>query len=191
MAAFLARYSVTMLTLDDVGLQAIDASEEGATFSEVAARKFEQYAQHVQDPYQVLFADDSGVSIDALNGEPGVKSRRWKDGKTKMSDQELINYLLERMKDIPQGQRTARFTSSVAYGKPGDKPTVVIGEVRGVILLEPHMQYATPGYPYRTLFYVEGEDQMLSDLEKDPTWDTHRDIAMKKMMADLGFTQQS
>ncbi|MDX1765566.1 MAG: non-canonical purine NTP pyrophosphatase [Candidatus Saccharimonadales bacterium] len=186
-ARAIKEYDVELLTLEDIGLENIDAPEDGDTFSEVAKNKFNYYAEHIDDPDLVLFVDDSGLSIDALNGEPGVKSRRWKDGQTEMTDQEAVEYLQERMKDVPQGQRSARFTSVIAYGKKDQRPSIVSGEVRGIILVEPRMHYVTPGYPYRAFFYVDGEDAMLSDLEKNPEWDTHRDLAIKKMAVELNL----
>lgn len=186
-SAILKKHDVAMLTPDDVELHEVDPTEHGQSFSEVAVNKWRDYAAKIDNPEQVLFVEDGGISVDALNGEPGIKSRRWKDGKTDMSDEECIAYILERLKDVPQGERTARYNSAIAYGKKGEKPEVVLGEVRGLILVEPRMHFMTPGFPYRTLFFVEGEDQMLAELEKRDTWQSHIDITVTKMLKGLGI----
>lgn len=189
-STMLHKHNISMTTPADVGLADYQPEERGETFSEVATNKFRDYAAKLNKPEQILFVEDGGISVDALNGEPGIKSRRWKDGVHDMSDQECIDYILHRLKEVPQGQRTARYHSAIAYGKKGEKPEVVMGEVRGLILVEPRMHFMTPGFPYRTLFFVEGEDQMLAELEKSDSWESHIEISVNKMLSGLGMTNQ-
>ena len=181
----LAKRGLEMSTLEDVGLTDVNPDEKGSTFSEVARNKFRDYASHIEDTDQIIFSEDGGISVDALNGEPGIKSRRWKDGVTDMSDEECIEYILDRMRDVPQGQRTARYHSAVAFGRKGEKPQVVLAEVRGIILVEPRMNFMSTGFPYRTLFFVVGEDQMLAELERREDYQSHLEKSIEKMVLQL------
>lgn len=103
--------NLQLLTLDDVGI-AEDVAETGATFEENAFMKAIVYSQ-----MSGLFtlADDSGLEVDALNGEPGVFSKRYAgDEKT---DAERNAYLLEKMRGVPREKRTARFQCVIVMQK--------------------------------------------------------------------------
>ena len=112
---FLNPFGIELLGPKDLGLS-IDVSEEGNTLEENALLKARAYIDEGIE-YPVL-ADDTGVEIDALGGEPGIHVRRWKDGKTRMSDQEIIDYCIMRMQGIPRGKRTAQFRTVIAVGIP-------------------------------------------------------------------------
>src|SRR3989338_3568720 len=63
--------------------------------------------------------EEAGLEIEALNGEPGIHVRRWRDGKTRMTDQETIDYCLYKMKNVPKGKRGARFRTVIALASGG------------------------------------------------------------------------
>lgn len=90
---FLKPFGIDLLGPRDLGLS-IEVSEEGSTLEENALLKTHAYLNSGVE-YPVL-ADDTGIEIDALGGEPGIHVRRWKDGKTRMTDQDVIEYCLER-----------------------------------------------------------------------------------------------
>ncbi len=101
-------------TLADVGLKQVP--ESGTTAVENALLKARAY-HSAEWPF--VFADDAGVEIDALNGEPGVQARRW-GGRfsNEISDAEWLAYLLERLKGVPMERRTGRFVSGWALMTP-------------------------------------------------------------------------
>jgi XTP/dITP diphosphohydrolase len=79
-----------------------EPDENGSTMAENARIKAEYYAHHTQLP---TLADDSGIEVDALNGAPGVHSARWLEG----SDTDRANAILQRLQNVPDAQRTARY----------------------------------------------------------------------------------
>lgn len=102
---------IRALLADVPGLQVLALSdfapieepeEDSATVAENARIKAEYYARHTGLP---TLADDSGLEVDALNGEPGVRSARWVEG----SDQDRTRALLERMRSVPDEERSARY----------------------------------------------------------------------------------
>ena len=109
-------YGFHMLTLPKHKDYISAPEETGATPLENALLKARQY--HSSE-VQWVFADDAGLEIDALHGEPGLQARRW-GGKfpDDIGDQEWLNYLLERMRHVPPDQRTARFHSGWALIAP-------------------------------------------------------------------------
>ncbi len=99
-----------MITLPDRPEISEPPEENGVTPLENALAKA-RLVHSAQHPW--VFAIDSGLEIDALHGEPGVQARRWGGFfPDSVDDQTWLDYLLERMKDVPAGQRTARFFSA-------------------------------------------------------------------------------
>src|SRR3990167_9592915 len=94
---FLTDIPVELVSLKDVGI-ADSVEETGKTFEENAILKAKFYAQKSGLP---TLADDGGFEIDALNGEPGVKSHRWADPSQENDDETLINYTLKRLENVP------------------------------------------------------------------------------------------
>lgn len=106
---------------DDCGLETAtlkdfpnlgDVEETGETHIENARLKARAYYELTGIP---ALSDDAGLEIDALGGEPGIKSRRWRDGKTEMTDWEMIDYTLERLRGVPSEQRTARLVTALSF----------------------------------------------------------------------------
>ncbi|MBV9159499.1 MAG: RdgB/HAM1 family non-canonical purine NTP pyrophosphatase [Candidatus Kaiserbacteria bacterium] len=124
----------------------------------------------------LTIADDSGVSIDALNGEPGVKSARYAKG----TDKQRYEVVLEKMKDVPDEKRTAKFTSVIAvYDPMSDQVTVTYGECLGRITREPKGER---GFGYDPIFFADeiGKTYAEATLEEKMRID-HRGRAMQKM----------
>ena len=152
------------------------AVEDGTTFAENAVKKALHYARYVDGP---LFADDSGLEVDALGGAPGVYSARYSGpGATDELNNRL---LLEKLRGAVD--RRARFVCAIALVEAGDVRGVWQGAVEGRILEAPRGGH---GFGYDPLFYYEpfgctfGE---AGDAEKFSV--SHRGQALRKMLAEL------
>lgn len=176
------QFGIDVVSLTDVGAQA-DFAETGTTFEENAKLKLAQaQAAMPANAEDWVAADDSGVMIDALNGEPGVKTRRWIG--REMTDQEIIDYTLERMKPVPNAERSAHFKSVVAMGKAGQQPLTFEGDLDGSVLLTPDKDtQPQEGFPFRQIFFVPEANLTMGQLEAAPPEKrvlTHRQRAFAK-----------
>ena len=122
--------------LDVVGLDDVpefaELPEDGATFEDNALIKARTGAAATGLP---TLADDSGISVDALNGMPGVLSARWSG--THGDDAANNTLLLAQLSDVPDDRRGAAFVSACALVRPDGTETVVRGEWRGTLAREP------------------------------------------------------
>lgn len=143
LAEFLALFAGTgirLLSLSDFpGMPEIE--ENGATFLENALVKAR--ATRAFTGIQSL-ADDSGLAVDALAGEPGVRSARFAP-----TTAERNAKLLELLKDVPDGRRTARFIAALALVRPDGFEWTTEGTVEGIII---HSPSGTEGFGYDPLF---------------------------------------
>jgi XTP/dITP diphosphohydrolase len=156
---FAQHYGVEVKSPSQAGLQAVSVEEIGTTYEENAALKVEAYLTQPGAEDLIICGDDSGIEFDALGGEPGIHSRRW-IGRS-MTDQEIIDYSLERMKDVPEGERTARFRSTLAYSLFGKPVSYVYGELEGFIRTTPLEDAPIQeGFPFRSLFVVSGKNEL-------------------------------
>lgn len=173
----LADTGIKILTLHDFK-DAGDVDETGKTFLENAALKAKTYFERCQVP---VIADDGGLEIDALGGEPGVKSRRWKDGVTEMTDQEIVDYTLERMKGVPEGKRTARLVVAMFF-YDGRRYVSGHGFIEGSIATELSREIPD-GYPFRTLFIVKHFNKLYIDLtEAEHEALNHRKDVLRRIL---------
>ena len=155
-----------------------DVEETGLTFVENAIIKARNAAQHSG---LAALADDSGIEVDALNGEPGIYSARYA-GKG-ATDQENLNKLLDAMKDVPEAKRSARFQCVMVYMAHANDPTPLIcqGTWEGRILREPR---GDNGFGYDPVFYVPTHDCSAAELESEVKNQlSHRGQALKKFLA--------
>ena len=126
----LSELSIDLKTLTDVGIS-FEVDETGTTFRENATLKARGYAEASG---MVTFAEDSGLEIDALDGEPGVYSARW--GNT--SDYDLKHrMILERLAEVPLERRTARYVSEAAIVDTDGRVWHFRGTVEGRIAMTP------------------------------------------------------
>lgn len=165
----------------------IEVPEIGSSLEENATSKVKAYAGIVTD--KLILADDTGLEIDALNGEPGIHVRRWKDGQSRMTDQEIIDYCMARMKDVPREKRKAHFRTVLALGIPGGEIEVFEGTLEGYILEEPSVQ-RVEGFPFESLFFVLEWNMLLGDarqlpVEKKQHLLNHRERAIQKAIPKI------
>lgn len=152
--------------------------ETGQSLQENARLKAEAYLPVVGDNV-IVMTDDTGLEIDALGGEPGITVRRWKG--YEMTDDEIIDYALERLKGVPSGQRGAVFHTVLAVGKRGSPLQFFHGRFRGEIMTEPRTERVA-GMPFFPLFYIPELRMSLGEfhelpIEKQLTTPTHRELA--------------
>jgi len=154
----------------------LDIPETGQTFEENAYSKARLVADFTG---RLSLADDSGLQVDALNGEPGIYSARYAGPGAK--DEDNNRRLLERMSGIPPERRTAQFVCVMALVEPGGKAYFTEGVLRGVIALEPHGQH---GFGYDPLFIVPEYGQTFAQLGPEiKNRISHRAQAMDKLLS--------
>ena len=164
--------------LDTVpGLESMSPCEEtGATFEENAIQKALYYSKHCTE---YLFAEDSGLAVEALAGAPGIYSARFAGPGA--NDEANNRLLLERMRGI--SDRTARFVCAVALAKSGQLVHTFYGEVRGLLLEEPH---GTNGFGYDPLFFYPPFGCTLAEVPLERKMEvSHRARALHAMLSFL------
>lgn len=144
LSAILSQHGFEIALESEYGLD-IDVDETGTTFEENSLLKAEAVMKASGLP---VLADDSGLMVDALNGAPGVYSARYGH---KSSDGERTAFLLENMKDVPDGKRTAKFVCVITCLWPDGRKIVARGECPGVITREVHGEN---GFGYDPVFYL-------------------------------------
>jgi len=176
---------IEIITPSDLGID-IDVDENGTTLEENAILKVKGYRELVKD--KIILADDTGLEIDSLNGEPGIHVRRWKDGKTRMCDQECIDYCIEKMNGIPKENRGAQFRTVLALSFPDNEIELFDGILRGYILEEPSI-LRVEGFPFESLFMTDsntllGDDRQIPVEERNGRLN-HRERAIDKVIKRL------
>ena len=150
----------------------MDVEETGTTFEENSLIKAEAVMKATGLP---ALADDSGIAVDALNGEPGVYSARYAGGP---DDADNTRKVLENMKDVPKEERSAHFVSVIACVFPDGRELVARGECPGTMLFE---YRGNGGFGYDPLFLYEPMDKTFAEMnaeEKNAV--SHRARAMEK-----------
>jgi XTP/dITP diphosphohydrolase len=156
----------------------LDVDETGRTYEANARLKALTYAK---ESGLLTMADDSGLEMDALGGEPGIRSARYA-GKG-VSDADRNDYLLSKLKNVPEKERGARFVCVTAIATPEGKVEIFYGECRGVITKAPR---GTNGHGYDPVFYVPELGKTMAELtmeEKNRV--SHRARAAAKARAWL------
>ncbi len=159
------------------GLSTIPAcAETGSTFEENALLKAEYYGQFTSG---LLFADDSGLEVDALGGAPGVYSARYAGEGA--SDEENNGLLLRNLEQ--HKNRRARFVCVIALVEVGRAIRTFRGEVEGEILREPR---GSGGFGYDPLFYYRPFQCALAEVPPEQKFVvSHRGKALRELTASL------
>lgn len=157
-----------------------DAEETGLTFVENAILKARNAARHTGLP---ALADDSGIEVDFLKGEPGIYSARYAGNGA--SDKDNLDKLLDVLKGVPDEQRTARFQCLMVFMEHESDPTPIIcqGTWEGQILHEPRGEN---GFGYDPIFYVPDHDCSSAELQPEvKNRISHRGQALQKLLEEL------
>jgi XTP/dITP diphosphohydrolase len=151
--------------LSEVPFRLVTPADEGITdevlegnisMDENARRKAVHYANRSK---LITVADDSGLEVDALNGEPGIRSARYAGENA--SDSDRIIYLLEKLKNVPGDKRTANFRCVVAVATPDGELETFEGECAGVITFQPS---GKNGFGYDPIFYIPELGKTMAEL---------------------------
>lgn len=174
--ALFGPFGYEVVTMFDVAPD-VEIEETGTTFEENAILKAETLANMLG---QIVIADDSGLAIDALNGEPGVYSARYAGDH---DDESNMVKVLENMKDVPEEQRTARFCCALAIAGPNMVTKTVFGTCEGVIA---HEKKGTNGFGYDPIFYVPALEKHMAELSAEEKGAiSHRGNAIRKLALQL------
>ncbi|MFC2032038.1 RdgB/HAM1 family non-canonical purine NTP pyrophosphatase [Chloroflexota bacterium] len=144
-----------LVTLADLGITSV-VSEVGESLEENAGLKAMAGAKESQ---LLTLADDSGLEVDALGGEPGRLSARYAGEGA--SDKDRVNYLLARLKDVPRSEWSARFRCVIAIVTPTGEVEICSGECRGFIIFESRGEH---GFGYDPVFYLPELDKTMAEL---------------------------
>lgn len=171
MQTILGQLGLEVVLESEVGVD-VDVDETGTTFEENALLK----AKAVMEASgMAAIADDSGLEVDALNGEPGVYSARY-GGKD--SDAARTAYLLENMAEVPEEKRTARFVSAIACALPDGRVVAARGTCEGTILFQTR---GDNGFGYDPVFYVPEIGMTFAEADGDrKNAISHRGNALKE-----------
>lgn len=175
--AMLVPAGYTVCCPDDLGLR-VEVEETGSTFAENAILKAEAFRDASG---LAALADDSGLVVEALGGEPGVRSARY--GGPGLTDAGRTALLLARMASVPDGRRSARFVAALALAVPGRTAEVFEGQVEGIITREPR---GRGGFGYDPVFLYPPAGTTFAELasaDKDAVG--HRGRALRALLRHL------
>ncbi len=174
--AIFAPLGYEVLTLFDVAPD-MEIEETGTTFEENAILKAEAVAKRLNT---FVIADDSGLQIDALNGEPGVYSARYAGDH---DDEANIKKVLENLEGVPEEKRTARFCCCLAITGPVHKTETVFGTCEGVIITE---KRGNNGFGYDPIFFVPSMERTMAQMTAEEKGAiSHRGNAIRKLAEEL------
>lgn len=170
----LAETGYEILSMKEAGID-IDIVEDGKTFEENAMIKAKAIAVTPEAAGAVVLADDSGLEIDALGGEPGIYSARYEGEDTPY---EIKNRkLIDRLEGVPDEKRTARFVCAIAAAFPNGDVKTVRGTIEGRINYDP---VGENGFGYDPIFYVPEFDCTTAQLSPEQKNEiSHRGKALR------------
>ena len=164
---------VEILSMKEAGIQA-EIEEDGKSFEENTLIKARAVCRLAGE---MVLADDSGLEIDYLNGEPGIYSARYmgEDTSYRIKNQNLM----DRLSGVPDEKRTARFVCAIAAAFPDGREYVVRGTIEGRIGYD---ERGENGFGYDPIFYLPDRDVSTAQLSREEKNSiSHRGNALKKM----------
>lgn len=165
--------NIEILSIKD-GIEIPEVIEDGKTFEENSQKKALEIAKFLN---MIAIADDSGLCVDVLNGEPGVYSARYsEEGTDEANNKKLIKNLQKKE------NRIARFVSVISLAKPNGDVFSFRGEVEGKIIDIPR---GNTGFGYDPHFYIEEYDKTLAEMPDIKNKISHRAKALEKLKQNL------
>lgn len=169
---------VQILSMKEAGID-IDIIEDGTTFEENAMIKARAVAGAAKEA--IVLADDSGLVIDYLNGEPGIYSARYlgKDTSYRVKNANLV----QRLEGVPDEKRSARFVCAIAAVLPDGRERSTRGTIEGRIGYE---EKGLNGFGFDPIFYVPEIGKYTAELsDEDKNRISHRGKALRAMREEL------
>lgn len=162
-------------TMKEMGID-VEIIEDGETFEDNALIKVRTIKPFVKDQEMIIMGDDSGLSVDALDGAPGIYSARYagEDVTYRDNNEKLLN----AMKDVPEEKRGAEFVSVIAMILPDGQELTIRGTVRGKIAFD---FMGEEGFGYDPLFIVEETGKSYAQMAPEEKNDiSHRARAVER-----------
>ncbi len=180
------KFDIELILQSELGID-IDVEETGTTFEENSLLKAEAVMKASGLP---ALADDSGIAVDALNGEPGVYSARYGFDES-LDDWGRLELLLKNTEQVPDGQRQAQFVCVITFVTPEGKVIQARGEIHGELTRAPRGEN---GFGYDPIFYYPPLGKTTAELapeEKNEV--SHRGNALKlfyEKMKEAGYADK-
>ena len=151
-----------IVSQNEAGIIDLDVEENGNTFEENAIIKANSIKKYVENSY--IIAEDSGICIDALNGYPGVKTKRaaMDELKKDVTDEQRNSFILEKMKK--NSNRKVVWQTVIALIEENGKLTTFSGEIEGKIVYE---AVGKNGFGFDPIFYIEEEKRTLAQMSSE------------------------
>lgn len=172
-----------IVTPAELGLK-LNVEENGSTLEANAELKARAYAKASG---LLSLADDSGLEVDVLNGQPGVRTARYA-GENR-TDAQRNQHLLAKLRGVPLEKRTARFRSVIVIVSPKGSVKFCEGRVEGLIALEPK---GDKGWGHDPIFYLPGISKTMGEISRSVKGKySHRGRAARKAATLLRLMQQT
>ena len=167
-----------VVSKNDLGYENFDVVEDGSTLEENALKKAEGLHKLTKG---IVIADDTGLYVDALKGEPGVYSARYAGENATYADNNKL--LLNKLNDVPKEKRTAHFKTVIAVILEDESKLLAEGICKGYIAFQ---ERGKRGFGYDPLFVVEGTDKTFSEMsEEEKNEISHRANALINLKKKL------
>jgi XTP/dITP diphosphohydrolase len=168
-----ANIEINLITLDQIE-NPPTVDEDQLTFADNALKKARTLSSYTKKP---AIADDSGLVVDALEGQPGILSARWAGAHG--DDQANLDLVLHQMKDVADNLRQAKFVCAAALVMPDGKQFVVEGEICGSLTFSPR---GSNGFGYDPIFVPDGYQITTAEMDpKEKNLISHRAIAFRRL----------
>jgi XTP/dITP diphosphohydrolase len=177
-------FDLTLVSLREVGVDK-EAPENGATFAENARIKAAHYFVYSGLP---TLADDGGLEVDALGGEPGVKSHRWLGDAPNINDRMLAEEVVRRMEGVEPSRRGARLyaAAAIVYIDHGVVREAVAEAALEGIVAERCYPEVREGFPYRSVLYLPDRARYVAELDDEEAARlSQRRVVVQRLAADL------
>ena len=172
-----------ILSLKDIGFNT-EIDENGTTFEEnslIKANAVKEFCNK-NNINEIIITDDAGLCVDGLNGRPGVHSARYAGDH---APQEVtIKKLLDNMKDVPEGKRTAQFVCVLTTILKNGEVIVERGETKGRIASKPGPM---GNLTYMPVFIPDGFNKVMNEFTEEELTVTHREKAFAKLIKRLNL----
>ncbi|MBR5529237.1 MAG: RdgB/HAM1 family non-canonical purine NTP pyrophosphatase [Oscillospiraceae bacterium] len=180
------KFGIELVLQSELGVD-IDVEETGSTFEENSFQKAEAVMKATGLP---ALADDSGIAVDALNGEPGIYSARYGFDES-LDDWGRMMLLLKNTEHVPDGQRQAQFVCVITFITPEGQMIQARGEIHGELTREPRGEN---GFGYDPIFFYPPFGKTTAEVSPDQkNAVSHRGVALQKFyekMKEAGYADK-